>query len=203
MNREIKQSLIISYDKSAKDRSNRQIDEWKIIERNTFWGFLKKEEKQSLLDLGAGVGRDSKFFKDNDLKLVCIDISSISIETCKEKGLEAYVMDFYNLEFEDRKFDCIWSLNSLLHVPKKDISKVFEEMRRVLKPSSLIYIGTYGGYNFEGIWEEDTYEPKRFFSFYTVEEIMNILEKYFEIIYFKKIYAEKKKMDFYSIILRS
>lgn len=202
MDRNIKENLIKSYNANSKERDNGKTDNWKLNERSIFLDYLKKERKTTLLDLGAGSGRDSKLFKDNGLKTICIDLSSASIDICKEKGLEAYTMDFYNLDFNNESFDCAWSLNSLLHVPKKDMSIVLEELKRVLKHGSLIYIGVYGGVDSEYIWEEDRYEPKRFFSYYTRDKIKELMKNYFEILYFNEFYAENKKMDFYSMILR-
>jgi Holliday junction resolvasome RuvABC ATP-dependent DNA helicase subunit len=45
-------------------------------------------------------------------------------------------------------------------------------------------MGVYGGYNFEGAWDEDPYSPNRFFSFYQDEEIKEVVSKEFEIIRF-------------------
>ena len=42
-------------------------------------------------------------------------------------------------------------------------TKALENVCTVLKPAGLFYLGMYGGYDFEGIWDKDIYTPKRFF----------------------------------------
>ena len=45
-------------------------------------------------------------------------------------------------------------------------------------------MGVYGGIDSEGIWEEDNYDPKRFFAFYTDDQMKRILSQNFKIIDF-------------------
>lgn len=85
------------------------------------------------------------------------------IRYCKERGLTAQVMDFYNLDFDDNSFHAVYVLNCLLHVPKAEIHQVIKELKRVIKPEGLFYMGMYGGTESEGIWMEDSFELKRFF----------------------------------------
>ncbi len=72
----------------------------------------------------------------------------------------------------------------------------------VLEKEGLFFFGTYGGHEFEGIWEEDKYEPPRFFAFYKPDSLKVVLENVFEIVDFKIIKLPKFKTDFYSIILK-
>lgn len=113
-------------------------------------------------------------------------------------------MSFYNLNFPDQHFDSIWALNCLLHVPKDDIKDVLNELKRVLKPSGLFYLGVYGGENSEGIWKEDHYTPKRFFSFYDDESLEELLSEIFLIEYFEVVSKEivGGKYHFQSVISR-
>lgn len=111
-------------------------------------------------------------------------------------------MDFYDLEFEEEKFDAVWALNTLLHVPKKSLEDVLENIKKILKPRGLFYIGIYGGYDSEGIWEEDLYEPKRFFSFYEERQIKGVVKKHFDLVDFQVSEFQDIDLDFQSIILR-
>ena len=202
MGKEIRSNLVKSYDSNARLRDRGDVDMWKMEERKNFQDLLKKERKSSLLEIGAGNGRDGHHFQQNGMQVVCIDLSPEMVETCREKGLEARVMDFAHLDFPDQSFDAVWSMNCLLHVPKNDLSGVLTEVKRVLKPRGLFYLGVYGGYDFEGVWEEDTYVPKRFFSFFTHDGIIQAVGKHFEIAYYKTIPVEGRKTDFQSLILR-
>lgn len=92
-------------------------------------------------------------------------------------------------------------MNSLLHVEKANRSFVLEEIRNVLNPYGLFYMGVYGGDDSEGIWEDDLYTPHRFFSFYQDENIKRVVSSCFEIISFERI-ETGGKYYFQSIVMR-
>jgi len=198
----IKKNLSLSYNEKVDYRENSDIQTWKISEIDKFLNYMKKEEQSSLLDLGAGAGKQARVFKNHGISVTCIDISKEMIGLCREKGLDSYVMDFYNLAFPNETFDAAWSMNTLLHVPKNSIDKVLHNINKVLKPEGVFYLGMYGGYKFEGVWDEDFYNPKRFFVFYEDEEIREMVKNYFDIAEFNIIPIEKKKVHYQSLILR-
>jgi SAM-dependent methyltransferase len=191
-----------SYNRNASERNHYGIETWKVEERQHFLAILQAEGKTRLLEIGAGPGRDSKFFQDNGLDVVCTDLSPEMVELCRAKGLTAHVMDFLSLDFPAGLFEAVYALNCLLHVPKKDLPKVLETIKLLLKPDGLFYLGVYGKDDFEGIWEQDVYEPKRYFSFYTDEGIQQIVSQYFEVVYFKAVPLEDDVRHFQSMILR-
>ncbi len=108
-------------------------------------------------------------------------------QACTDKGLTAYQMDFLSLDFPDASFDAVYALNCLLHVPRDDIDQVLIALRRVLKPGGLFYWGQYGGGQFEGVFEDDHYKPKRFFSMMTDEDIRSMGARHFEAVRFDVI----------------
>ena len=73
----------------------------------------------------------------------------------------------------------------------------------ILVPSGLFYLGVYGSdEEFEGIWEMDSYSPKRFFSFKTDEAIQKMTAERFELLYFKRIEVNgDRRLHFQSLIL--
>ncbi|QAS51748.1 class I SAM-dependent methyltransferase [Halobacillus litoralis] len=183
----LKKQLSIAYDSQSNHRNDAETQTWKIYERSSFLQRLINEEKNSLLEIGAGAGKDSDYFKTANLNVHATDLSEQMVEKCREKGLNASVMSFDELTFEKDSFDAVWSLNCLLHVPKNNLRDVLKGVQHVLKTDGLFYMGVYGGINQEGIWENDFHEPKRFFSFYQDEDLETVLEQYFTIEAFHKI----------------
>lgn len=182
MDDSIKTSLAASYNNAKSSRDEKDIVPWKMKEINRVLSSLPEDfNGYSLLDLGSGSGLYGDYFSKKSMDVTCIDLSSSMIELCEEKGLHAKVMDFYNLEFGKESFDVVWSLNTLLHVPKCSMEKILQGVHRILKSDGVFYLGLYGGDNFEGIWDMDFYEPKRFFSFYDNESLKAVVEKYFYI----------------------
>lgn len=193
-----------SYDRTAEERDQHEIESWKIKERAYFLALLHQQGKQNLLEIGAGPGWHGKFFQDNGLTVVCTDLSPEMVRLCRAKGLMAYAMDFLNLDFPERSFDAIYALNCLLHVPKKDLPQVLRTLRALLRPAGLFYLGLYGGKEHDGVWPEDHHEPKRFFSFHTDEQIRQVVTECFELLYFKQVPLEGEDLGFHfqSLILR-
>ena len=197
-----KKNLRKTYNRSAQDREASNMQDWKIKERATFLALLQERQKNSLLELGAGVGRDSAFFKEFDFRVTCIDLSPAMVALCKEKGLDAHEMDMVNLDFPDASFDAIYAMNSLLHLAKTEFPIVLAHINSLLRPEGWVYLGLYGGFDFEGVWEEDHQQPKRFFSFFSDEHIKIEVAKVFDIRSFKHINVDRKSdLHFQSLIL--
>jgi hypothetical protein len=87
---------------------------------------------------------------------------------------------------------------------QEDLPQVLRTIRDVLEPKGLFYLGLYGGKEHEGVWPEDTYEPKRFFCFHTDDQIRRVTSESFELLRFKRIALEGEEEGFHfqSLILR-
>lgn len=184
---EIIKSLRQAYDTSAVERDKASRGSWRIRERHKFLELLAKEKRSTLLEIGAGPGKDSKFFHDNGLQVIATDLSPQMVALCREKGLEAYTMDFKNLDFPTESFDAVYAFNSLLHVPKQDLQAVLVTLQKLLKPSGLFFVAVWGGKESEGVWEDDRQRPKRFFSFFTDEELKKTVSSFFDIYDFEAL----------------
>jgi SAM-dependent methyltransferase len=197
-----KLTLKQSYNNFAEHRERTEIEPWKREERERFLDLVKHEKRESLLEIGAGTGRDSLYFQQQELNVSPIDLSEEMVRLCREKGLNARVMDFYDLDYPDGSFDSVYALNCLLHVPKVKLNGVLQEIRRVLKPDGLFFCGLYGGQETEGIWEKDFYEPKRFFAMYEDEAIVKVFQRWFRVEDFHTVDMGQGAPHFQSILLR-
>jgi SAM-dependent methyltransferase len=192
-----------SYDRHAAERDQHQIEPWKVEQRQRFLDRLVESGARTLLEIGSGTGRDGLFFQQQGLDVTCIDLSPEMVALCQRKGLRAYVRDFLALDFPAASFDAVYALNCLLHVPNRDLSAVLASIQQVLKPDGLFFLGLYAGDDFEGIWEQDTYEPKRFFSLRTDESIKAAVEPYFSIVSFERVTVEHtRNAQFQAVVLR-
>ncbi len=179
------------------------MEDWKTKERTRFLSVLQNENKKKVLEIGAGTGRDSKFFQDEGFEVACIDLSPAMIELCRQKGLTAHVMDMTKIDLPDNSFDAVYSMNSLLHLTKEEFYEVLLRINALLQTDGIFYLGMYGGCDFEGIWEKDAYSPKRFFSFFTDKHLKEEVSKVFDIFSFNKVVFEPDKQNhFQSLILK-
>ena len=207
-----------AYDARAEERDSRPVHAWKQEQWAKFLDRLQVENAArppqgqqegggestiSLLDIGAGTGPAGRFFQDAGLAVVCTDLSPEMVRMCRAKGLEAYVMDFLHLDFPSGRFDALLAQNCLLHVPKVEFERVLQAIGRVVRAGGLLFIGGHGGQEYEGVWKEDNYEPKRFYALYSHERLRSILERHFDIIEFEVIRSEGGRFgDIQAITLR-
>lgn len=201
MRSELKESLRQAYNGNASDREKGDMHLWKLPVRENFLQRLLQENKTSLLEIGAGPGKDSRFFADHRLDVTATDLSENMIGLCRQKGLRAQVLDFFHLNQLGTTFDAVWSMNCLLHVPKADLDAVLAQIDAVLNPSGLFHMGVYGGRDSEGVKENDVCDPPRFFSFFAHDHLKAMLARHFDIVDFTVIKTDDT-YDFQSVVLR-
>ena len=181
---QIRESLRASYDAGAQHRDAQAKQPWKLAERAAFASRLALAGLTALLEIGAGTGQDSLFFAGRGLQVVATDAAPAMVARCRDKGLDARLMDFAELDFPDASFDAVHAMNCLLHVPNAELPAVLTEIARVLRPGGLFFLGVYGGREEEGLMREDDHVPLRFFSFRTDEQIADYASRRFEIVDF-------------------
>jgi SAM-dependent methyltransferase len=88
-----------------------------------------------ILDVGAGSGCHSKVLIERGLEVVAIDISELSIEVMKERGIDARNINFFDETFCE-KFDTILlAMNGIGIVGKvENLGNFFRSAKRLLTP---------------------------------------------------------------------
>lgn len=180
---DVARDLRHAYSQSAAKRDQMIKHDWKVEERSAFLARLSSGSR--LLEVGAGTGQDGVFFRDNGLDVVATDLTPEMVERCVDKGLDAHVRDVMNLGFDDGTFDAVWTINCLLHVPTLALPDALAEIARVLRPDGLLYLGVYStNPPFEGLNEEDTHDPKRFFAFRSDDVMLGCVGERYDIVDF-------------------
>ncbi len=194
-------TLVKTYEKYAHERASHSSDEFKVQERSEFLKFLKNEGRETLLEIGCGHGRDAQFFQAQGLRVLAVDNTPAMVKLTAEKGVPAQVVDCYDLGEINEHFDAVYTMNCLLHIPKRDFKRVLRLISERLNESGLMYLGIWGDENFEGIWEQDRYEPKRFFSFWKTEVLLEVLQQSFRLEYYRRLVPHEGRI-FNSFIVR-
>ena len=182
-----KEKTIDSYNKIAKKLSEKFKSLMDLKRRCEFQRFidLLKTNRNKILDLGCGSGDHSLYFKERGLDVTSIDLSEEMINLCKEKGLNAFLMDIENLEFEDKSFNGIWAVTSLLHVPKSKLNEVIKKLNLILNDNGILYVCVKEGKGEELVVDESG--DTRFFAFWSEEEMKKLFDDYFVLLESNKV----------------
>lgn len=137
-------------------------------------------QKGTVLDAGCGAGRDTGVLSKICKSVIGIDASSelIALAMKQYPGIEFITGSFLSLPFENMSFDGIWANASLVHLETDEIiQQVFKEFSRVLKPNGVLFFSVKKRVddNPSGSASERAIGGKRFFHFYTMDELERCL----------------------------
>ena len=151
--------------------------------------FFKEKKINNIIELGAGLGRDSIFFAKNNIKIQALDYSSSGIEIINHKIKKDNLSNYIStklfdvrekLPFKDNSIDACYShMLYCMALTIADLQKLNNEIHRILKPNGLnIYTVRHtndGDYKNGKHIGEDLYENDGFIVHYFSEEKVNSL----------------------------
>ena len=111
----------------------------------------------SVADIGCGPGRDAVYFRSRGLDVVGVDASWGIAERAHRDLVVMIQADMRSLPISDSSLDGIWSVASLLHVPRVDVPCDACLVRALLRPAGVLGLATSLG-DGEG-WEACPYDP--------------------------------------------
>lgn len=193
--------LIAAYDTNADARDERGEPDWRTSIRMDFASRLPRGGQ--VLEIGAGVGHTARWFHDQGFDVTATDLSPAHVEKIRAKGVRTEVRDMLDLGFPDESFDGVWAASCLMHIADAELPQVVRGIRSVVRPGGWFWAGTWGGPDTEGPWEEDTHEPKRFYSRRSDERIQRFYAAEFEILSFEVIApGGSVDWDYQSVLMR-
>ena len=155
---------------------------------------LKEENIEEIVELGAGLGRDTIHFAENKIKVEALDYSSAAIKIIGKKVKEKNLSSLVTTKFFDVRHKLPYKDNSIkgfyshmlycMALTNSNIEKLNNEILRVLKPGGInIYTVRHiddGDYK-KGIHRgEDMYENDGFIVNFFSKEKINSLHKGFK-----------------------
>ena len=161
---------------------------------------FQEENIKSVVEFGAGLGRDTIFFAKNSIHTTALDYSPSGIKVINQKTKEDNLIDHVStklfdvrqkLPFKDNSIEACYShMLYCMALTNKDLEKLNNEIHRILKPDGInIYTVRHindGDFK-NGIHRgEDLYENEGFIVHYFSEEKVNSLLNGFKNITFEK-----------------
>lgn len=99
------------------------------------------EASGRILDVGAGSGCHSVALQKMGKHTVAIDISSLSVEVMRERGVDARCVNFYDEEFNERFDTVLMLMNGTGIVGNLDnMPRFFDRLRSLLNPGGRVLI---------------------------------------------------------------
>ena len=144
---------------------------------NEFISLIPKDAK--ILDIGCGSGRDVQYFLDYNLNPTGIDISHEMINEAKTRvpNGDFKKMDMRNLKFKENTFDALWACASLLHISRKELPKVLQNLNKIIKPNGILFIALKEGEGSKIIREQKYKDLPRLFVYYNKSEIEKLINE--------------------------
>lgn len=192
--------LKATYNRIAKDwTKDHRDDTWWVEGTDKFVSYLNVGD--TVLDVGCGAGTKSKYLAGKGLQVTGIDFSEEMIKLASQQVPTGkfFVMDIKDLSGLKNIFSGILAQAVLLHIPKKEVRHVLEQLKDKLNQGGYLYIAVKelkpGGKEEEIVVKNDYgYEYAMFFSYFTLDEIKEHLKNLqMEILYEDSVRAGKTK----------
>lgn len=141
---------------------------------------INKIEGNNAVDLGCGIGQDTKWLIDNGFDVISCDISNIALEKLKEliqnsKTLQIDMRE--TLPFKENSINLVNADLSIHYFCMKDTIRIFNEINRILTPNGIL-IGRVNSDKNEGYIREETkiiednyyYDFEKYFRLFNKEQ---------------------------------
>jgi len=176
----------------------------KIYKQIPLYRFLSfcNETNVDKIILDCGAGGDCpplSLFSEYGYETHGIEFDTTQARIANEYGaqngydLNIQVGDMRNINFENESFGCVYSYNSIFHMPKDDVKKSLNEMKRVLKKDGLMFV------NFLTVFDHRYGEGPKVGDkeFEQIDYGIPVIHSYYEIdegeMYFKDMYILYKE----------
>ena len=168
----------------------------------------KKENFDTFLDIGCGMGRHSIFMAENGFNVYGIDYSKYVVDIVKEKAylkgldIKLTVGDISKLPYEYNSIDRIAAIGVLSNSDRNGISVILKEMNRVLREGGETYFNIISKISDIDNASEELINGNAFYNI--TEEDFEWLFKDFSIISIKHIDELYNSMDMssYCVLLK-
>ena len=176
---------------------------------------FKDKNIKNIVELGAGLGRDTIFFAQNSLKVKALDYSISAVKIIQEKATKNNLVNFISskvfdirkkLPLEDNSVEaCFSHMLYCMALSSHELEYLNREIHRILKPKGInIYTVRHTG---DGDYKngvhigEDIYENEGFIVHFFSEEKIKNLSSGFDILEIKKFEEGNFPRKLFKVIL--
>ncbi len=140
-----RQHLRAYYEEEARLRTRKPVTGRRVELRDKFVALLRAEHRRSVVDFGAGPGRDGEAFVTTGLDYVGLDLAHANGVLAAERGITVVQGSVAAPPFRQRSFDAGWSMSTLMHIPEDEVPDTLSAMTAPLRPGAPLLVGVWGG----------------------------------------------------------
>lgn len=139
------------YNKNASLFTNDTVSVDFSILQNEFISLLS--EKASIIDLGCGSGRDSKYFRERGFDVTSVDGSEELCKIASNLIGQPVIHSTFQDYTPNKMYDGIWACSSLLHLSLDELYATIVNVTKYLRMNGIFYMSFKYG-EFEGMRNE-------------------------------------------------
>jgi len=176
---------------------------------------FKEKNIKNILELGAGLGRDTIFFAQNSIKVKALDYSPSAIKIINEKASKKGLLNFVStkvfdirkrLPLDDNSVEaCFSHMLYCMALSNQELEYLNREIHRILKPKGInIYTVRHtgdGDYKNGDYIGEDLYENEGFIVHFFSEGKIKNLSRGFDILEIEKFEEGKFPRKLFKVTL--
>ena len=159
-----RQNLRAYYEEEARLRLRKPVAGRRVELRDDFVSLLNAEGRRSVVDFGAGPGRDGEAFVAAGFDFVGLDLAYANTVLASERGVDVVQGSLDAPPFRQGSFDAGWSMSTLMHVSTDDAPETLSSMIASLRAGAPLLVGMWGGDQGDIIGEFGLDGHPRFFS---------------------------------------
>ena len=134
-----------SYDLIASEYGEEYFDELanKPLDRQLLNRFAAEViGKGPVCDMGCGPGQIARYLFEQGVEVIGVDLSQGMVEEARRRNpdIEFKQGDMMALDVEDDAWAGIAAFYSIIHIPRPEVIKALQELRRVLRPGGLLLL---------------------------------------------------------------
>lgn len=153
------------YEQEATQRTRKPLTGRRVEIRAEFIGMLAAEDRQRVLDLGAGPGGDGPAFVEEGFTYIGLDLAHGNGVLAAESGVTVIQGSLTAPPFRARTFDAGWSMSTLMHIPEDEVPAALRAMIGPLSSGAPLMVGMWGGERQDVITESRAGGAQRLFSY--------------------------------------
>lgn len=142
---DVRAELRSYYEEEARLGLRRPLRGRRVELREEFLVLLEREGRRSVLDLGAGPGRDGQAFVEAGLFFIGVDLAHGNCVLAAEADITVVQGSIAAPPFRPKSFDAGWSMSTLMHVPEDQIVEALAAVMIPLRAGAPFVVGLWGG----------------------------------------------------------